>query len=89
MSVAPVRALPAIEVTAEHHNLIRLGGTRNLTNHVDSHLVLGLIVHSDIEGQFRRDAVLEKTDDAVVLLRRNGNHRRWNRILGILRATVC
>src|SRR5580698_6401404 len=76
-------------MTAEHDNFVRFGGARNLADDIKCVLVFPLIVDSDIEVQLRRDTVLHQADEAVILLCPNGDDRRRNWILWILRPTIC
>src|SRR5580698_7990802 len=76
-------------MTAEHDNFVRFGSARNLTDDIECVLVFLLIVDSDIEVQLRRDTVLHQADEAVILLCPNGDDRRRNWILRVLRPTIC
>src|SRR5271170_7637319 len=75
-------------MTAEHDDFVRFGAPRNLADDIECVLVFLLIIDSDIEVQLRRDTVLHQPDEAVILLRPNGDDRRRDRILGILRPTI-
>src|SRR5580698_5915630 len=75
-------------MTAEHDNFVRFGGARNLADDIKCVLVFPLIVDSDIEVQLRRDTVLHQADEAVILLCPNGDDRRRNWILGVLRPAI-
>ena len=52
-------------MTAEHDDLVRFGGTRNLADDIECVLVILLIIDSDIKVQLRRDTVLQQADESV------------------------
>jgi hypothetical protein len=67
--------MPRIEMRAEHHQLVRLVGARDLAHHVERHRVF---VERVLDLQVDRDRLLllERPDDAAVVLDSDGHG--WN-----------
>ena len=78
--------VPAVEMRADHHDLIALASARNLSD--DVHRVHPVVEEArlNVELKLHGNLAIEQARDAVVMLRRQHHHRRWNRILRIARA---
>ncbi len=78
-------SVPAVQVRADHHDLIALAPARDFAD--DIHRI-GAVVQEfglDFEFQLDRNLVIQQTQHAVVVFRRQHDGRRRNRILGISR----
>ena len=79
-------SVPAIQVRADHHDLIALAPARDLADDVHR---IGAVVQEfrlDFEFQLDGNLVIQQTQHAVVVFRRQHDRGRRNRILGIARS---
>ena len=80
--------VPAIEVRADHHDLVSLPAAGNVADDVDRIHAVVEEARFDVEFELHRDLVIEQARDAVVVLRRQHDHRRRDRIFRIARAAA-
>ena len=74
---------------AQHHHLVRLVGPGNLRHDVEHAVVLVMERVADVHLEGHPDAPVDEARDAVVVLRRDRQHRRHGLRVRILRAAAA
>ena len=83
LSVAPVRAVPRVEVRADHHDFVGLVGAGNFGDDVEA-VRIAVVEHVvDLHLQRDRNLLLERPGHAAVVLDGEDHLRRDRRIVRV------